>query len=47
MMATLEQESRVLLCDKCLGDWSPEHRLHGQPIDAAEMLQRWREEIGR
>jgi hypothetical protein len=44
MMTTVEQE-KVLLCNECLGDWSPEHRLHGQPIDAAEVLRGWREDL--
>jgi len=45
MMATVEREA-VLVCDKCLDDWSPKHWAHGQPVDVAEVLQRWREEVG-
>jgi hypothetical protein len=44
MMATLERED-VLVCDKCLDAWSPKHWSHGAPVDQAEMIRRWREEI--
>lgn len=45
MMVITERESHALVCDKCLDDWSPKHAQHGQPIDEAAMVQRWREEI--
>jgi len=44
MMATKERED-VIVCSKCLDDWSPKHWSHGQPLNESEMIRRWREEL--